>query len=216
MDRASARDSRTIFSINMRGLMISHCSSFRSDGYRLRMTVYRPPITAFTDTAVRVATSNHSEASQEFKFEIFDRSLAAISSFGLIASGVFALINYNNQGKVEARVRERELQVSIYREKKAIYYPLCDTAAGIVSCDSQKESRKTDQELLDSLLGEGASHRDRHRSQLREARLPSRSDGMGTTEGPATSFARTGSSCARSDGSLPEVSGFKDGTQVIG
>ena len=84
-------------------------------------------------------TSNPDRA--EFRFKLFDRGVAVVSAMSIIVSGVFGLISYSNQRKVDSALKRREFRLSVYREKKEIYYPLCESAAAIVSCDSQNEAK---------------------------------------------------------------------------
>ncbi len=82
------------------------------------------------------------EERREYKFKLFDRCLASVSAVGLISSGLFGLISYTNQKKADSELRRREIQLTIYREKKEVYYPLCESAAAIVSSGSLDEARK--------------------------------------------------------------------------
>jgi hypothetical protein len=89
----------------------------------------------------------------EFRFKIFDRGVAAVSAMSIIVSGVFGLISYNNQRKIDSALKKREFQLSVYREKKEIYYPLCESAAAIVSCTSQNEAKPHIKDFLTLYYG---------------------------------------------------------------
>ena len=54
---------------------------------------------------------------------------------------MFGLISYAHQGKADRDLKRREIQLTIYREKKEIYYPLCESASAIVSSGSAQEAK---------------------------------------------------------------------------
>lgn len=95
-----------------------------------------------TTTSSLALSRDQLDFQREFKFKLFDRGLATISALGLICSGLFGLASYANQGKADRELKRREIQLTIYRVKKEVYYPLCESASAIVSSGSAHEARK--------------------------------------------------------------------------
>jgi hypothetical protein len=93
------------------------------------------------------------ESQRDYRLKVYDRVLATICVVMLVSAGLFGLVGYFNQRRADIDLRKRELQLAIYKEKKEVLYPLCESAAAIISCRSPADAKSHIQDYLTLYYG---------------------------------------------------------------
>jgi hypothetical protein len=84
--------------------------------------------------------TNQTNLQSEFRFKIWDRSLATISALSLIIGGVWGLWQYIDQQEKDRELRDQEYNLALYKERKEMYYALCAAVGEIASSKSSAEA----------------------------------------------------------------------------
>jgi len=73
------------------------------------------------------------------KLKLFDRILATITALGVIVGGVWGLYNHFGLQHEANQLRQNEIDLMLFKEKKDTYLSLIDAAGEIIACKNRQE-----------------------------------------------------------------------------
>jgi len=89
----------------------------------------------------------------DFGFKIWDRSLATITSMGLILGGGWGLFTYFQKRDQDIATRNQEYKLARYKERKELYYPMCKAVGEIASAKTARDAEPAIKNFLALYFG---------------------------------------------------------------
>lgn len=93
-----------------------------------------------------------SEEKWELRFKACGAIAAIVSAIGLIVGGFFGLYSYRHQGMASDALKEKELRLMQYSQKKDVYSELVDAAASVATSQTKEDAMKNAIKYLTLLL----------------------------------------------------------------
>ena len=71
--------------------------------------------------------------------KVYDRALSTVSTIALIIGGIWSLNGFMQAHNKENNLRQQQIKLAIFNDKKAVYYDLVDAESEIASCNTYDE-----------------------------------------------------------------------------